>query len=176
LQDVEAKARSPNYQKLHRRLHPMARYVLAYQARDGNKFRPTRAAGDIFVMVELVVNGLITSKEISCASNPCNEKTDQKPRHMTPLQSLAMFKQALKDDDLPLRFNLMSLNWRCVQLLRCIQNIRVEQSPLDYPKQWGGDYSLNGLILHMFAGVVWRCTLSTDSIPRSLRSGMRSRW
>jgi len=144
----------PSFQKLHRRLLPMSRYVQAHDKLDAGAFRPTRAADDTFVMMELLVNRLITSKDISCPANPYNEKPIKRTRDMTPVQSLTIFKQALKEDDFALRFDLMSLNWRCVKLLRCIQKICIEQSPLDYPpKEWSGDHSLNGFIQHMFAGV-----------------------
>jgi hypothetical protein len=141
-------------QKLHRRLHPISRYAHSSQVLDGGALRPSRAAKDSFVMMELLVNRLLNSQDISCPANPFNEKGYQKNHFMTPLQSLKIFKQALKEDDLPLRFDLISMNWRCVQLLRRIQKICLEQSPLDYPVQkWGGDYAINGIIAHMFAAV-----------------------
>jgi hypothetical protein len=105
-------------------------------------------------MMELLVNRLLNSKDTSCPANPFNEKSHQRNHFMTPLQSLKVFKQALKEDDLSLRFDLMSMNWRCVQLLRRIQKICSEQSPRDYPaRKWGGDYALNGFITHMFTGI-----------------------
>jgi hypothetical protein len=144
----------PSHQKLHRRLRPISRYVEAYEKQQGIRCGPTRAASDTFVMMEHLVNRLIHSKDLSCPANPYNDKCIETTCHMTPLQSLRIFKQALKEDDFALRFDFASLNWRCVQLLRRIQKICLEMSPLDYPsKKWGGDYALNGFIIHMFAGV-----------------------
>lgn len=173
------KERDPySWQKLHRRIMPMARYVQAYEEKDIHKLKPTRAAEDTFVMMEWLVNRLMSSKDMSCPASPYNEKTVQKTRHMTPLQSLTIFKQALKEDDFPLRLDLMSLNWRCTQLLRRIQKICIEQSPLEYPSEkWGGDSALNGIICHMFAsltGVRWKqpgrfheaCALVVDVMAR----------
>jgi hypothetical protein len=132
----------------------MSRYVQAFETLDNGTFKPTRAADNAFVMMELLVNKLVNSKDISCPADPYNQKTEKETRHMTPLQSLAIFKQAVKEDDFPLRFDLASMNWRCTLLLRRIQKICLEQSPRDYcDKKWAGDYGLNGFIMHMFAGV-----------------------
>jgi hypothetical protein len=152
--DLKRQRDPQSNQKLHRRLHPMSRYAHSSQALNDGALRPSRAAADSFVMMELLVNRLLNSKDTSCPANPNNEKGYQKNHFMTPLQSLKIFKQALKEDDLPLRFDLMSMNWRCVLLLRRIQKICIMKSPLDYPvDKWGGDHGLNGFICHMFAAV-----------------------
>lgn len=145
---------SPSNQKRIRRLLPIARYVNTSRKLDGNKSKPTRAAQDPFVMMELLVNRLVNSEDTSCPANPFNEKNSQKAQYMTPLQTLGLYKQALKEDDLPLRFDLDSLNWRCTQLLRRIQKICVEQSPLDYTvEDCGGDRNINTFVTHMLIGV-----------------------
>jgi hypothetical protein len=152
--DLKMQRDPQSIQKLHRRLHPMSRYAHSSQALNDGVLKPTRAAADSFVMMELLVNRLLNSKDISCPANPNNEKGYQKNHFMTPLQSLKIFKQALKEDDLPLRFDLISMNWRCVLLLRRIQKICLEKSPLDYPvEKWGGDDGINSIICHMFAAV-----------------------
>ncbi|KAF2818966.1 hypothetical protein CC86DRAFT_413345 [Ophiobolus disseminans] len=168
----------PSIQKLHRRLNPISRYAQAGVKLDASTFRPTRAADDTFVMMELLVNRLVNSKDITCPADPQDESAAQKIRHMSPIQSLTIFKQALKEDDFPLRLDLMSLKWRCIKLLRGIQKICLEQSPLDCPlEQWEGDRHLNGFIRHMFAGVAGvkraqptrfteACALVVDAIIR----------
>jgi hypothetical protein len=141
-------------QRLHRRLSPISRYLNASHTIEGFKMKPNRASENPFVMMERLVNQLSNSKDISCPANPNNEKKSNETYVTTPIQSLRVFKEALKEDDLPLRFDLMSLNWRCIQLLRRIQKICVEQSPTDYPaKDYDGDDKINVVIMQMLAGV-----------------------
>jgi hypothetical protein len=134
--------------KLDGLLLPISRYVGAsYRMVNETKMMHNRAADDPVVMMEVLINRLSNSKDLSCPANPHNEKPNHKTHVTTPLQSLRILKQALKEDDVPLRFNLTSLNWRCIQLLRRIQRICVDESPLDYPvDSYGGDRSLKGII------------------------------
>lgn len=118
-------------------------------------------------MIEFLMNRLVDTQNITCPADPLNEKNDKATPTMAPLQSLAVLKRALKEDDFALRFDFMSLNWRCIKLLRSIQKICTEQSPLDYPrKKWGTDYDINGFISHMFAGVAGR-TRAADPLPEA---------
>jgi hypothetical protein len=141
-------------QKLLRRLLPISRYVDAcFRLVDGATMKYNRAADDPFVMMEVLVNRLSNSQDVSCPANPHNEKPNHKWHVTTPLQSLKILKQVLKEDDLPLRFDLMSLNWRCIQLLRRIQRVCVEESSLDYPAdKYGGDRNTRVVISKMLNG------------------------
>jgi hypothetical protein len=73
---------------------------------------------------------------------------------ITLLQSLKIFKQALKEDDLPLRFDLRSMHRRCAQLLHRIQETCLEQLPHDSAiKELEGDYSFNTFSGYLIAGI-----------------------
>jgi hypothetical protein len=66
---------------------------------------------------------------------------------------IAIFKDCLKTEEQISRFDLFALNQRYIQLLREIQNICLNQSPLDYPEEeWGSNRNLNEIISHMLAG------------------------
>lgn len=67
---------------------------------------------------------------------------------------LSIFKDRLKSEDNILRFDLLTLNERCVEILRKAQAVCVKESPLDYPmEEYDGDTHLNGCISHMLAGM-----------------------
>ncbi|KAH8732430.1 hypothetical protein GQ44DRAFT_821706 [Phaeosphaeriaceae sp. PMI808] len=134
-----------------RRLRPISRYAQASLAHHGFILEQTRASKDPVVMMKRLIDSLVNAKDVSRPADPYNEKTDQKACHMKPLQSLAIFKAALKMDDFPLRFDMASFNWRCLRLLRRIQKICVEESPCQYPKEeYGGDLNLRCCVVRMF--------------------------
>jgi hypothetical protein len=143
----------PSNQKLPRRMLPMSRYAKASHTLDGPKLISEHANHEPIVMMETLISRFLNSKDVTCPANPHNENLKAKAHFMTPLQSLKMFKHVLKEDDLPLRFDLMSLNWRCVELIHQIQKICVEQSPLDYPAEdFGTDNESIWVIMHMLDG------------------------
>lgn len=104
--------------------------------------------------MEALVSRLINSKDVTCPANPHNEEAYKKTHFLTPLQSLKIFKEALKEDDLPLRFDMTSLVWRCMDLLKSLQHLCLELSPLDYSvSEWSGDYHVRTIVMHMLEGV-----------------------
>lgn len=82
--DLKRERDPPSIQRLHRRLLPMSRYAEASTKLNSGKFQPTRAAQDTFVMMELLINRLMNSRDITCPANPSNEKIQQKTHFMTP--------------------------------------------------------------------------------------------
>lgn len=67
---------------------------------------------------------------------------------------ISIFKDCLKSEETVFRFDLLTLNERCVELLRNVQKLCVELSPLDYPlAEYGHDRDVNSCFLHLLAGV-----------------------
>lgn len=142
--------------RLGRHILPISRYVSIGNKTNGTgyKWDVTRAARDPFVMMEALVNRINGSKDVSRPADPLNENTSEVQRSLTPLQSLEIFKRALKEDDLPLRFDLMNLNWRCLKLLRRIQKVCVKLSPHVYSAFKSDDRYLKALVSHMLGCVL----------------------
>lgn len=68
---------------------------------------------------------------------------------------LSILKENLLEDETILRFDLLALNQRCIELLRKIQKVCVEQSPIEYPAdEYGLDIHVNDVVSHMLAGVL----------------------
>lgn len=56
---------------------------------------------------------------------------------------ITFFKDYLKSEEIIFRFDLLSLNQRCLEMLRKFQAVCVEQSPLVYPtREYGGDRNI----------------------------------
>lgn len=78
--------------------------------------------------------------------------TPSKQRNLTPRQTLTIFTQAVREDDLALHFDLLTFNNRCLDLLRRIQNACLEAASVYQCA--AGDYHLGtaiGLLLHFHA-------------------------
>ncbi|KAH7400805.1 hypothetical protein DE146DRAFT_735824 [Phaeosphaeria sp. MPI-PUGE-AT-0046c] len=137
-------------------IFPLSRYISSTCKINGpeSKWYTIRAASAPFVLMEALVNRFNNSKDISRPADPLNEMLSEKQPSLTPLRSLEIFKLALKEDDLSLRFDLMSLNWRCLMLLRSIQNVCMYLSPHEYSPFKADDGHFVGLIAHMLACVL----------------------
>lgn len=144
------------------------------------EFKASRAVKDPFGMMELLIDQFIDSKDSSCPANPLNRKANQKARYMTPLETLNLYKEILKEDDMPLRFDLFSLRQRCLKPLRRVQNNCVELSPLNYPPETGsGDKNILRCMIRMLEGVVkWQpirfeeaCALISETIANERNVG-----
>ncbi|KAE9375178.1 hypothetical protein N431DRAFT_463285 [Stipitochalara longipes BDJ] len=73
----------------------------------------------------------------------------------SPLQMLHVLKDCLKSEEAIIRFDLLSMNERCVKLLRDVQEVCVTQSPLDFLlEEYGGDSNLISCFNHMLGGAV----------------------
>ena len=106
-------------------------------------------------MLELLVAKWLEGKFEAVQSSSTNGNKDSLTRpKFHPLRMLSIFKERLKSEDKILRFDLLTLNERCVEMLRKAQTVFVEESPLDYPRhEYDGDTKLNGCISHMLAGM-----------------------
>ncbi|TVY17417.1 hypothetical protein LARI1_G004222 [Lachnellula arida] len=83
-----------------------------------------------------------------------NKDASKHPK-VHPLSMISLFKECLKSDETILRFDLLAMNQRCVELLRQTQKVCVDQSPFDYPpEEYAGDRHLNVCVSHMMAGVL----------------------
>jgi hypothetical protein len=151
----------PFTQKKNRRLKIMSTYVdLMYatraQAKPGSaRWVPTRAAEDPLAMLELLVAKCLEEyiDTVQSSSAHVNKDSLTRPK-VHPLRMLSIFKDRLKSEDNILRFYLLTLNDRCVEILRNAQAVCVKESPLDYPmEEYDGDTHLNGCISNMLAGM-----------------------
>lgn len=132
---------------LQRRFQPMSRYVQLYTHLDGTKVKLSRAADEPGAMLEQIVQKILDSEK-----KPGTEK--RADRKLSPVESMKVFKNALKEDEFALRFDMMTLNHRCLELLRRIEYICVTRSPLEYPPhEYGHDKNLIDVCCHMLAGV-----------------------
>lgn len=139
-----------------RDLKNISRYVQLSERLDRRTFLLSRASEEPGTMLEMLVNKYIDAEDLNCPANSYGERKKEKKkgnRLLTPIQSITVFKAALKADDFPLRFNMMDLNQRCIELFRRIQKTCIEQSPIDYPpEKYGSDRGLNSVLSRMFAG------------------------
>jgi hypothetical protein len=122
----------------------------------GHRFTFTRAASEPLAMLEMLATRNLEDSVEMVAATPSNRTTKSlsQPK-IHPLKMIATFKSVLKSDEEILRFDLFTLNERCVELLRKVQAPCIEQSPLDYPAdEYGGDSKLNSCFSHMLAGVL----------------------
>ncbi len=106
-------------------------------------------------MLELLVAKCLQGNfETGQGSSTDEHKDSLTHSQVHPLRMLTIFKERLKLEDEILQFDLLTLNERCVEMLRKIQTVWMEQSPLDYPRdEYDGDTKLNGCISHMLAGM-----------------------
>ncbi|CZR61917.1 uncharacterized protein PAC_11814 [Phialocephala subalpina] len=154
----------PISQKKNRKLKLMSTYVdLMNEApnqnnqprggRNGNvRWIRTRAATEPLVMIEMLVAKYLENETPSLVSGIQNKSSSTHLR-VPPLSMISIFKDYLKSEEKIFRFDLLALNQRCVELLRKIQKVCVEQSPLDYPAdKYGGDRHANSCFSHMMAG------------------------
>jgi hypothetical protein len=141
---------TPSPRRRRRTFHPIARYVKAGHQQTGDHVFVTRALENPVVMMETMIDRLKNSENATASANPDRRTTSKKTHFPTSLQALQIFKQTLKEDDMPLRFDLLRLNLRCVKLLRNVQETLLEKSPMIYDSpKWAGDESIDGLIGHM---------------------------
>jgi hypothetical protein len=151
---IKNRGEDPGPRFLKRQLMCISRYAQLSERIEGKKCMLSRAAEDPGVMLEMLVNKYLDTEDVNRSADPYNEKKTKEHRIMTPLQSFTVFKTALKADDFPLRFNMIDLNERCVELFRRIQRVCLERSPLDYPlDQYGADKDLVAVLGHMFIGI-----------------------
>lgn len=110
----------------------------------------TRAATEPLVMLEMLVTRFLEDQ----AKKYKNRKSRTRDQTMHPLRMMSIFKDCLKSDEEKIRFDLVTLNQRCIELFRKIQILCVEQSPLDYPSdEFRGDLNLNRCIRKLMVGV-----------------------
>jgi hypothetical protein len=137
-------------------------YVFNQHAKPGTaRWSLTRAADDPLVMLEkFVERDLVASNDAAAGITNDNRKPLATRPKVHPLKMISILKNSLKSEEEIFRFDLVTLNQRCVEMLRKAQAICVEQSPHDYPKnEYDGDDKLNACIGHMLAGVA--------GVPRS---------
>jgi hypothetical protein len=157
----------PIAQKKNRRLKHMSTYfalmyVFNKHAKPGTaRWSLTRAADDPLVMLEMLVERDLAASNDATAGTTDNSRNPSATRpKVHPLKMISILKDNLKSEEEIFRFDLVTLNQRCVEMLRKVQAICVEQSPYDYPKnEYDGDHKLNACISHMLAGVA--------GVPRS---------
>jgi hypothetical protein len=103
-------------------------------------------------MLELLVAKCLEGNLETVQSSSTNGNKDSLKRpKVHPLRMLSIFRDRLKSEDDILRFDLLTLNERCIEIFRKAQAVCVEQSPLDYPRdEYDGDTKLNACISHMF--------------------------
>jgi hypothetical protein len=118
--------------------------------RVGVALHATRAHGDPIVMMEMIAAADLKKKFEANASANRTRMSLKEPK-VTPLKMLSKVKECLKSEESMFRFDLFELNQRCVELLRRVQKICVEKSPLDY-HDYEIDQRLNWLFAHMLAG------------------------
>jgi hypothetical protein len=151
----------PHSQRKNRKLRLMSRYAdlgcsgFQFGYRGTQRGAPTRASEDPLVMLEMIVAKSFEDKR-DTTTNPSNKvsKFSNQPK-LAPLAMLSILKECFKSEEVIFRFDMFSINERCVNLLRQIQKVCVEQSPLDYPRdQYGDDRNVNFCFSHMVAGVL----------------------
>ncbi|KAF2871918.1 hypothetical protein BDV95DRAFT_606486 [Massariosphaeria phaeospora] len=135
-----------------RKSFSIVRYAQASQWNSGQDTKDARATNNPGVMLEALVKKYLDADDLGCFANPLAGK--KKGRQiLTPLQCLAVFKQAMKADEFALRFDLLTLNRRCVEFLRRVQRVCVLRSPLEYsPQDCDVDVALIP-VAHMLSGV-----------------------
>lgn len=127
--------------KKNRKLKIMSTYVDLMYASHGQgkpgtpRWVPTRAAEEPLAMLELLVAKCLEGnfETVQSPSTHVNKDSLTRPK-IHPLRMLSIFKERLKSEDKILRFDLLTLNERCVEMLRKAQAVCVEESPLDYPR------------------------------------------
>lgn len=113
---------------------------------------PSRASEDPTVMLEMMVSTYL-ERESKAVQGPAKKASRQ--TKLDPLRMLTVFKGCMTADEVMLRFDYLTLNQRCITLLRVLQKICIEKSPLNYPEeQWGGDRNMNELFNTMIAGEI----------------------
>jgi hypothetical protein len=127
------------------------------QARTGGaRWASTRATNEPLAMLEMLVAKYVES-EVDKAGRMSTNGKKKSSTHPTihPLGMISIFKDYLKSEETIFRFDLLTLNQRCVELLRKVQAVCVEQSPLDYPvEEFASDHQFSNCFSHMMAGVL----------------------
>jgi hypothetical protein len=121
---------------------------------NGIRWLPTRAATEPLVMLEMLVSKYLESNAEAAGkvTTMPNKNSSMRPK-VHPLSMISIFKDHLKSEEEIFRFDLLTLNQRCAELLLKIQTICLEQSPLDYPRdEYDGDRLANSCFSHMMAG------------------------
>lgn len=152
------KNRLPHSKNKNRKLQLISQYVaLQSEPTHGRIGSPvlveSRAYRDPVVMLTMIA-GKALKKGLEERTITLSRAKIDHPK-LPPLAMFSILKKLLKSEERVLRFDFLSLNERCVQLLRRVQEVCVEQSPLDYPAdEWGGDRKINEVPSHMFAGTM----------------------
>jgi hypothetical protein len=105
-------------------------------------------------MLEMLVSKYLESNAEGArkAATTTTKNSSTRPK-VHPLSMISIFKDHMKSEEEIFRFDLLTLNQRCVELLLKIQAICLEQSPLDYSlDEYGGDRLANSCFGHMIAG------------------------
>ncbi|KAF2107898.1 hypothetical protein BDV96DRAFT_672734 [Lophiotrema nucula] len=109
-----------------RRLLHMSVYALALIERTDRKGKPiavTKTGQEVAAMTEKIVQDYLNAEE-----KENTDKRKSKPSTLTALETLGVFKNAVRKDELVLQFDMLSLYLRCVKLLRsigtdCLQHV-----------------------------------------------------
>ncbi|KAF2797425.1 hypothetical protein K505DRAFT_398635 [Melanomma pulvis-pyrius CBS 109.77] len=138
-------ARSRNYKEgftrsfgKNRRLLYLSEYaelLVERKSKVGKVIQSSSASRDINIMTDMLSTKFLDTEERSeqgGMANPSPRKSNK--RNLTAVQRLMAFKNALKQDEYPIRFNAMSLFLRCIRLLPRIQQDCLNNAPLDYPE------------------------------------------
>jgi hypothetical protein len=158
MHDFEARG-VPQAQRKNRKFRLMSRYAelgcSGWNAGKigGPRYTPTRARGDPIVMLEMLTAKTLEEKLDGTKISPYKARKLSKQAKLAPLAMLSTLKECFKAEELVFRFDFLTLNQRCVELLRRIQKVCLEQSPLDYPNvEYAGDQQVNNCFMHMVAG------------------------
>ncbi|KAF1920956.1 hypothetical protein BDU57DRAFT_509462 [Ampelomyces quisqualis] len=117
------------------------------RAKDARQMAPTRATDETMAYVgEIVANFLHDTAGLE----------RQAMTGMTSVEILHQYKLAIQADNVALKFNIMSLYLRCIELLRRIQRYCLEHAPYDYVKEeFDRDaLDMNQILPHIFLDLV----------------------
>ncbi|TVY36175.1 hypothetical protein LOCC1_G005951 [Lachnellula occidentalis] len=144
----------PMSQKRNRRLKFVSTYVdLMYEFVRKGKYGGFRSGGTRAATEPLVMLEMLVAKYLKTNAETAGVVVSTAQRKVHPLSMITIFKDCLKSEEAMLRFDLLALNQRCVELLRKVQRYCVELSPLDYPRdEYDSDGSLNSCFIRLLAG------------------------
>lgn len=145
-----------------RKLRLMSWYVeIQNDQRDGGangkpRWTPTRAATEPMVMLEKMAAKHLEAQAL-LSKGPKPVQSPNKQTKMEPTAMIEILKDRLVVEEEVFRFDLLTLNQRCIELLRQVQKICIDESPLDYDDgnldiSFRGDKALNGIFSFMLAG------------------------
>jgi hypothetical protein len=127
----------PLEQKRNRKLNLMSKYVdilnfSPENAKPGTpRWLPTRAVEEPLVMLKMLIANYL-ERNVHQSAAPSRNTSSSHPK-VHPLRMISIFKDCLKSEEMVFRFDILALDERCVRLLRKVQAVCLEQSPVDYP-------------------------------------------